>query len=138
MRSPIRVRTVKNSEGELLRQIVSLDMGADLKEMDWNNIEPYWICAVQDDEIIAVCMVIVGYPIGIIEFLCFKKDYSDMKRARVIKLMAKFSVAGLVAAGCSAMVSSVPFSKKDWKNVLKRKWGCYVYSTGNLLMKRLV
>ena len=138
MRSRITIRTIKNSEGELLRQIVSRDMGADLKEMDWAHIEPYWIGAVQNDEIIAVCMVVVGYPIGVIEFLCFKEDYSDTQRARVIKLLAKFSVAGLVNAGCSAMASSVPFSKKSWKNVLKRKWGCYVYSTGNLLMKRLV
>ena len=137
MRKPITVRPVRNHEGDLLRQIVTREMTADWKELDWTNIEPYWLAAVQDGKILAVIQVIVGYPMGIIEFLCFAEDYSDMQRARICKILSKSAIAGLVSAGVTAVSSSVPFHNKSWKNVLKRKWGCRVYASGNLLMKRI-
>ena len=138
MRKPITVRTIKNSEGELLRRIVTREMADKLTNLDWDHIEPYWLGAVQDGEILAVCQVLVGKPMGLVEFLCFADDYSDTQKARILKVLAKSTFAGLMMAGSTAVVSSVPFSKKSFKNVLKRKWGCYVYATGNLLMKRLV
>jgi len=138
MRSKLFVRIVKNSEANELRELLCIDMEDDFKDLDWTNIEPYWLGAFQDGEMLACCQVLVGMPIGVIEFLCFQEGLNDMRKARIIKMLAKSSIAGLVGAGVSAVASSVPFHKKSFKNILKKKWGSVVYSSGNLLMKKLV
>lgn len=138
MGEKINIRLARNDEGETIRGLVTRDIDDDFKDFNWTNIEPYWMVAVQGDEIIACLQILVGYPIGIMEFLCFKEGLTQMQKARITKLLITSGFAGLLTSGVSAVVSSVPFNLKSYKKILKKKWGCEVYSSGNLLIKRLV
>ena len=134
----IEIRFATNEEGHIVRDLLMQDDYDDIEDLNWNNIYPYWLIAVYQDKIIGCIELLIGYPVGIMEFMAIDKTISQMQRALVSKRLVKNGFAAHSKAGVSATMACVPFHLKGWKKILKRKWNAVVISSGNIILKKLV
>lgn len=131
----IHVRLADNSEGEIIRNLVSKN-GFTINGINWNDIYPYWLCATMDNEIIGCIQVCIGKPIGRLEILCVKPGISHIQKALTIKTLLLAGSETLRQAGAQMACGIIPFSEKSYKRIL-RSHGCVTISSGNMMIKAL-
>ena len=136
MKHEMKARLAENHEGQIVRDLMLQQYSDKWGELDWSTIKPYWIAGELDGEVKACVQIVVGKPIGMLEFLCLDDSLSRGQKAMLIKEMHKFAMAGLYGAGSSAVVGHIPYELKSWKKILKRRWGGKMLTGGNLFMKR--
>jgi hypothetical protein len=132
----IEIRLASNYEGDLIRDLVYQN-GFDIDWLTWDNIYPYWLVAVVDEEIQGCIQVCPSLPIGRIEILSIKKDITHTPRARIVKMLVSAATVTLKEFGAQAASSIIPHEMKSYKRVLKKHFGAVNIGTGSEFAKRL-
>ena len=73
----ITVRLASNYEGDLIRELVYQN-GFDLDWIDWNDIYPFWLVALMEENIVGCIQVCLSRPIGRIELLSINPDITHV------------------------------------------------------------
>ena len=131
----MNVRIATNDDGPRIGELVKTN-GFDLGEMDWSDVEPWWLVAENGEGVVAAIQVTPTKPVGRMEMLAVDRDLSDMDRGRAISGLLDQAQAVLMVRGTQFVVGMVPFELRGYKRVLKRRGG-RVISSGNLFAKRL-
>jgi len=137
MSTKIEIRPAHDNECGIIKGLVTSEVNEYFEDMNWDGISNWWLVAENEGEILACIQILIGQPIGMLEYLSFKKGINDMQRARVTKLLLDRAFACFAAAGIGAVAASVRFEQKFWKKILKKHWNFRVYSSGNMLIKRI-
>lgn len=135
-RLPVQARLASNLEGEIIRELLELN-GYNFPVTDWSDIYPFWIVAVEGEDIIACAQIVMGKPMGSAEFLAIRPGLSKRVKILALKALIMAGMATLRAHGCSLAFTFVPFENKDWKEILKSKLGAVTVTSGNIFCKKL-
>ena len=138
MKPQITIRLARNDEAEIIRLLVSEFHNYDFSDINWASIEPYWLAAEYDGEIIGCLQAMHGLPFGVIGFLSFIDSLNPMQTARASKLLIGTAISSLTMAGVSALFTAVPFEQKQFKKLIKKHWYGEVYKPANVMIKRLM
>lgn len=109
--------------------------GEGFPEVKWDKLYPWWVVITDEDKIIGCCQMIVSLPIGHIEFLCLDEKLSVTQRAYAIKVLASYAIAQMHAQGVYVARSSIPHEMKQWKKVVKKRWGTPLFSGTTYAMR---
>jgi len=101
--------------------------------LDFSEVHPHWLIAESDGEPIGVCQVLLGKPVGRVEFLCVRDDVPDMTRGRAMKALYRTATETIRKYGGTIASGMVAFSNKPVKKWLKKR-GAHVFDSGNILM----
>ena len=133
--SEIEVRLASNEDGDDIHGLLH-SSGVLIEGLDWSDIYPHWLVAEIARKIVGCFQVVLGKPIGFIEFLATDKSLSHRERANVVKVLFDQALAALTAYGAQMVSGTIPFEMKAYKRVVKRRGGVVLYS-GNTFVKRL-
>ena len=133
--SGIEVRLAQNEDGDTIHDLLHAD-GLNLEGLDWHDIYPHWLVAEIEEKIVGCVEVLIGKPIGKMEFLATDDALSHRDRACVVKELFAQVGAVLKIAGVQMVSGSIPFEMKAYKRVVKRRGGVVLYS-GNTFIKRI-
>ena len=131
----INVRLAQNEDGDTIHDLLHSD-GLNLEGLDWHDIYPHWLVAEMGGGIVGCIQVLLGKPVGFIEFMATAKVLSHRDRAGVAQALYDQSLAALKTYGAQMIAGTIPLEMKAWKRVVKRRGGI-VLSTGNTLIKRI-
>ncbi len=134
-RQAIQVRLAQNEDGDTIHGLLHAD-GLRLEGLDWHDIYPHWLVAEIEGAIVGCFQVVLGKPIGFVEFLATDKALSHRRRAGVVVALFDQALAALIAYGAQMVSGTIPFEMKAYKRVVKRRGGVVLYS-GNTFVKRL-
>lgn len=129
------IRLGTNADGPRIGELVAAG-GFDVIGLDWTLIEPYWLVADTDEEIVGCLQVLPGRPVGRLELLAADDSLTHRERARVLKALVEQGMATLQLAGAQLATGMVPFENKAYKRLLKKR-GAVVIASGNMLAKVL-
>ncbi len=129
------IRLATNADGPQIGELV-LVAGFDVHGLDWSNIEPYWLVADEDDEVVGCVQVLPGLPIGRLELLALDEDLTHRQQAVIVRDLLEHGAATLTLGGAQLAAGLIPFTHKTYKRILKKR-GCVVIATGNMLAKPL-
>jgi len=124
-----------NDEGDQVQALVESN-GFHVDGIDWSDIQPWWLVAKQDEEIIGTIQVCPGKPIGRIEMLATKTSLSPLHKAQVAWRLNIAGMTTLKRAGSQLVSSMVSFDNKNVKKMMKKR-GWTTMSTGNIMLKRI-
>ncbi len=131
----IKIRIAQNSDGKIIEHLVK-SSGFDIKDIDWNDVYPYWLVADLNGEVIGCIQTCISKPIGRLEMLAVIEDLNPVLRSIVVKSLLYAGGATLKAAGAQIAMSMIEFGSQSFKKLLKRR-GCVVVGQGNMIAKRL-
>ena len=138
---PYLVRLVTNEEGEQVKNLLTTNGYQFPDSLDWSQLYPYWIGVIEphdESDLLGVIQVSAGRPVGSVEFLSVLSDLPKNQKALVIRDLLIAAFASLKASGCQFAYGFVSFKRKDFKKLLKRKFGVTSVATGNILTKDLM
>lgn len=116
-----RARVAKNEEGSRLQVLVDPDEV--YPEMNWNDINPWWVVALDEHDIVACAQVVASKPVGHVEYLALDPALNDMQKAYAIKTIVSFAWLQMQMLGVNAFRSAIPHGMRGWKKMVKRKYG---------------
>ena len=131
----INVRLAQNEDGDTIHDLLHAD-GLRLEGLDWSDIYPHWLVAEMGVGIVGCIQVLLGKPVGFIEFMATAKALSHRERAGVAQALYDQSLASLKTYGAQMIAGTISFEMKAWKRVVKRRGGV-VLASGNVLIKRV-
>ncbi len=131
----IVIRLADNSEGHIVEKLTN-ENGFTLEGLDWTTIFPYWLVAVNENEIIGTIQVSQSRPVGRLELLSIKPNIDHRLRALTVKRLLLAGCASLKEGGAQMSMGMIPFEMKSYKKLLKKR-GSIIVSNGNLMAKRL-
>ena len=133
----IEIRCALNAEGERVRELV-VQGGYNVAglDFDWSDIEPYWLVATVNGEIMGCLQMCPGKPVGRIELLSVHKDMGPRKRASIVQGLVYDAMAALKVSGSQAVACLINLESKSFKRILKKR-GAVVLASGNLLIRRI-
>jgi len=121
-----RARLALNDEGDRIQELIDPG-GEGYPDVKWDEIHPWWVVVVDEDEIIACAQVICSKPIGHVEFLSIDEKLNPMQRAYAVKVVYAYSHVSMHQSGVFVARSSVQFGMKHWKKVIKKRWGVHQF-----------
>lgn len=114
----ITVRLAKNEEGPQLERLL-LGMQFGLEGLDWSDIEPYWLVAEDEGRIIGCVQIILGKPMGWLEFLSVAQDLGKKRKAIVVRELAVNQGPALLKGfGAQVAMGTVPDELQSYIEVL--------------------
>lgn len=131
----INVRLARNEDGDTIHDLLHAD-GLNLEGLDWSDIYPHWLVVGPRGELVGCLQVLLGKPVGFIEFMATAKSLSHRDRAGVVQALYDQGYASLKTYGAQMIAGTIPFEMKAWKRVVKRRGGV-VLASGNVLIKRV-
>lgn len=126
----IIVGLATNEEGPAIQRLI--EESGFKEDLDWNDIEPYWLIALHEDKIIGAIQVCPGKPIGRLEMLTTENNLSGTQRAQVVARLLEQGIKTLKIHGSQMAAGLIDFKLKSYKRLIKRRGG-WVMATGNLL-----
>lgn len=132
------VRVAKNSDGERISELVR-QAGFDIPnlDLDWTQIEPYWLVAEHEGSVIGCIQTCPGRPIGRLEMLAIDPEVTGHLKGETVRELLVSGLTTLRLSGAQLACGMVPFDMKSYKRVLKKR-GAVIIADGNMLAKRLV
>lgn len=133
----IETRAALNAEGERIRDLL-VKTGFNYQGLgfDWSDIEPYWLVALVNGQILGCVQMCPGKPIARMEMLAVDEDLAPRLRAVLVKELILSAMAGLKISGCQAISALINFDMKPFKRFLKKR-GAVVLTSGNLMIRRV-
>lgn len=131
------VRMAENHEGERVKALVDPDNDF-FPGIDWQDIYPYWVAVTYEDspdQMIACAQVIASKPVGHIEFLSLEESLNDVQRAYAIKMIENNAQLLLYGNGVYVARSCIPFDMKQWKKIVKKRWGVHMFEANVFAMR---
>jgi hypothetical protein len=133
---PVEIRLGKNGEGQRIKELLLADGVVGIEGLDWSRIEPYWLVADLDGEVVGCLQVCLGLPMGRLELLATDKEMPHRMRATVVRELLLQGVATLTRLGAGMATGMVSFDQKAYKKMLRRR-GAVVIFSGNTYAKLL-
>jgi hypothetical protein len=133
----VSIRVAQNEHGLAIRDLlVANGIMEALAHGRWDDIFPFWLLAMNGDEIVGCIQMVAAKPYGFLEFMAVKPGVSTGVRAVTVKKLLHAGCQQLRELGSDFAVGTVPTTLKSYKNVLKRN-GCLIGLQCNLTYKRL-
>lgn len=126
-----------NAEGHFIAELLDLNGYNFPVEMDWSEVFPFWLVAVLDGVIVGCVQVVMGKPLGSAEFLAVKPGLPNRYRVLCVRDLTVAAMACLRMQGCYMAFTFTPFERKDYKEILKNKFGAVAASSGTIMVKKL-
>lgn len=117
IRDKVEIRLAVNEAGPAIEAILKMN-GLELPGANWEKVFPNWLIATVDDEVIGCCQVMIGRPIGFVEFLYVNPKAPFKFRAIAIRKLIYQSIATLHAAGCQYVAGGVAQKNEKFAGVL--------------------
>jgi N-acetylglutamate synthase-like GNAT family acetyltransferase len=114
---------------------------AKLTEPWWNGVEIVWMPEAADNWLVAEAegkvygcvQLCIGNPVGRCEMLCIDPGLSPRSQHEICLAICRAGAFALAQTGAQVITVFVSFGDKGFKRMLKRKFGCFVATSGNLL-----
>lgn len=131
------VRLATAEDGYKIAALLKLNgWGAEIGELDWRDLGPYWLVADGKDRLAACVQLCWSKPIARVEMMAFDPDLTKQERGRLTRDLAYAAMRTIALDGIQAVMFVVPFDLQSYKRLLKRRGAVTVHS-GNVLFKRL-
>jgi N-acetylglutamate synthase-like GNAT family acetyltransferase len=124
-----------NAQGEAIGQLVR-DAGFEVEDVEWSDIAPYWLVAVQDGEVVGCIQVAPAKPFGRLEMLAVSAELTDYLKSKAARMLLISGTSTLRAGGSQFATAMVAFKNKRMNRLLKKR-GCTRMSQGNIMAWRL-
>lgn len=134
-RNDVKVRRATNADAPRVQQLAE-QSGFVFPFLDWTQIEPYWVVAEYDGEIIACAQFCPGKPIARLEVLSYDLNLSLTLRGLAIRNLYALSNAMARGVGAQAVSGMVPFRLKQYQNFLKGR-GAVSTAQGHFMIRRI-
>ena len=137
MTPEILIRWAKNDDGPRIGELVRADgFNQDGWDIDWSDIEPWWMAAEIDGVLVAAVQLCPSKPIARVENLALDAGLSHATRGRVCLALESqwrgyFKMCGIT--GISGLISD---DMDSWFNVAQRH-GYVEVADGHLVMGRI-
>lgn len=128
------IRLATNADGPRIGELA--EQNGFIKDLDWTDIEPYWLVVENGRGVVGAVQVAPGKPCGRLEMLSTDPALERFERGRVVKALLDQGYATLTMGGAQIALGLIPFGLKSYKRVLKKR-GAMVVTSGNLMAKRL-
>jgi len=135
-RKAINVRLAQNEDGDDVHGLLYAS-GLRLEGLDWSDIYPHWLVVGPNGKLVGCLQVLLGKPVGFIEFMATEESLGHRDRAGVVQALYDQGYASLKTYGAQMIAGMIPFEIKAWKRVVKRRGGVVLYS-GSTFITRLV
>ena len=122
-------RLAENTDGDRVQELVDTN-GTGYPGVQWDNIKPWWAVVLDGEEIIGCAQVVASKPIGHVEFLNLDDSLSQMQRAYAFKVLISFATLMLHGSNVYIARSSIPHGMKQWKKVVKKRYGVHQFDGG--------
>lgn len=100
LRDKVVIRLATNAAGPEIAAVLK-ENGLDLPGVDWSQVNPYWLIATVDDDVIGCCQVLIAKPFGFLDFIFVRKSAKFKFRAIAIRKLLQQGIRTLEVAGCS-------------------------------------
>lgn len=120
----ITIRQAKNLEGEIIKDLVARGTGFesfDGWEIDWNDIEPFWLIAQDEDGKILGCLQFCpSKPISRLEFLGVDPELPKTQRYRIADRLTKMGAAMAYQAGSQGVSGIISHENPEFQQAAER------------------
>lgn len=133
----LKARLAINADGPAMARLASAS-GYTFEgfEIDWSQIEPYWLVVEFEGEIVGGVQVLPGKPVGRVEILLMHPDLPFKRRVNTYRLLAWGALQALKASGSQLAAGMFPVELPDYQRFAERR-GWRRVASGELLMARL-
>ena len=100
IRDKVAIRLATNSAGPAIAAVLK-ENGIDLPGVDWSEVNPYWLIATVDDDVVGCCQVLIAKPFGFLDFIFVRKSVNFKFRAIAVRKLLQQGIRTLEVAGCS-------------------------------------
>ena len=76
-------------------------------EIDWSKLGHSWIAAEIDGEIVGACQILIGYPVGRVDYLLLDQSLPKVTKAIVVVTMIRVMSQMMKAAGVEVVCTYV-------------------------------
>jgi len=138
-RPEVIIRMAKNDDGDVIERLMELVVAFqwDNWKIDWHDIEPNWLAAEINGEVVGVIQVVPAKPIGRIECLVINPTLPLLTRTRVMRSLTNYGISVVRMHGAQAVSSMIPRRYSDYlAQGLSEDW--IELDDGAMLAKRLV
>ncbi len=103
-------------------------------KLDWSKVEPYWLVAELDNEIVGALQMQHGLPVGRLEELTIDAELNPRQRAMVWRQLALVGIRTLMENGSQLVALFIAFDDKQHKKMVKKHLNAKVHRSGNLMV----
>jgi hypothetical protein len=131
------VRLAKNADGPRIGALLSASgFKSDGWDIDWSDIEPWWLVAEIDGVVEAAVQVCPSKPIARVEMLCVNPELSQIDRGRTMSLLSAQWEEFVRMSGASGLAGVIPNELDSYFSVAKHR-GYVTVAEGHVMMKRV-
>lgn len=131
----VEIRVAVDAAGPAIAQVLK-ENGIELSGADWSKVFPHWLIATVGDDVIGCCQVLIGKPVGYVEFLLVRPSAPFKLRAIAIRKLILSSMGQLNHFGCQYVGGVVATRNFKFADVLEKLKFVKTYSA-DLHVKRL-
>jgi len=138
-RPEIIIRMAKNDDGDAVAALMKKAdfFQWDEWEIDWHDLEPNWLAAEIDGELVGVIQVVPARPIGRVEVLTIDPDLSTIRKYRIMKALTQHAMAVVKMYGAQAVSGIIPYRYKDYLHGSQKRGWWEEIDSGAIVMGRL-
>ena len=133
--NPVTVRMAKNEEGDTIKGF-AFEVGFVDKDIDWSNIEPYWLVAEMEGMVIGTIQVCPSRPIGRLEVLYVIPEVKNELRRIAVTMLMMTGIQTLRENGAQLVGGLVDLENKSFEKFLETR-GASTALTGKLMIWRI-
>lgn len=134
----IIVRMAKNDDGDAVAALMKKDgcWQFDGWEVDWSDLEPFWLLAEHDGVLLGCIQVVPAKPVGHMDELVIDPDLLLKSRYMVARALTDHAVATIKMYGAQAAQSIITTDQKSFfEGAKNRDWT--EIDQGHIMMRRL-
>ena len=134
----ITVRMAKNDDGDAVAALMKKDdcWQFDGWEVDWSDLEPFWLVAEHEGVLMGCIQVVPAKPIGHMDELVVDPDLRPKTRGAVVKKLTDHAVVMTQMYGSQAVQSIIPDKYGVYFGGAKNR-GWVSLNQGHVVMRRL-
>lgn len=135
VRDMVEIRIAVDASGPAIARVLK-ENGIELSGADWSRVFPHWLIATVDEHVIGCCQVIIGKPVGYVEFMLVRPEVPFKLRAIALRKLILSSIGQLNHFGCQYVGGVVATKNLKFANVIEKLNFVKTYPA-DLYVKRL-